>query len=45
MNEKEPKKLTDNELLASIYTLFAEMEKKSKQLAELKQEAEKRNLI
>ena len=45
MTEEQPQKLTDNELLASIYTLFAEMEKKGKQLAELKQEAEKRKLI
>ena len=45
MTEEQPQKLSDNELLASIYTLFAEMEKKTKLLEELKQEAEKRKLI
>jgi hypothetical protein len=45
MTEQQPQKLSDNELLASIYTLFAEMEKKTKLLEELKQEAEKRKLI
>lgn len=42
---EEPQKLSDNELLAMIYTLFAEMESKAKLLATLKQEAERRNLI
>lgn len=37
--------LGDNELLASIYTLFAEVQKKQKLLDELKAEAEKRKLI
>lgn len=37
--------LGDNELLASIYTLFAEVQKKQKLLDELKAEAKKRKLI
>jgi hypothetical protein len=36
---------TDNELLAMIYTLLAELEKKQVHFNELKQEAEKRKLM
>lgn len=37
--------MTDNELLAMIYTLIDEIQKKQKMLNDLKAEAEKRNLM
>lgn len=38
-------KLTDNELIAMMYTLLNEITEKQKKLDDLKTEAEKRNLL